>query len=80
MEAVGGVEEGELLRLAACVERGSSHPLAAAIIGLAAARGLPLSDPVTDSQLLAGQVRISRQGIGFWVWVPSRHTCQPADR
>jgi Cu+-exporting ATPase len=38
-----GIEESELLRLAASVERASEHPLAAAIVAAAAARGLPLA-------------------------------------
>jgi Cu+-exporting ATPase len=41
--ARGGVAEEELLRLCASLERGSEHPLAAAVLAGAAARGLPLS-------------------------------------
>jgi Cu+-exporting ATPase len=36
----GGVDESELLRLSASVERGSEHPLAQAILNAAKARGL----------------------------------------
>lgn len=39
---IGGVDENGLLRLAASVERGSEHPLAAAILGAANERDLAL--------------------------------------
>ena len=39
-----GVEEDELLRLAASIERASEHPLAAAIVAAAEERGLPLAE------------------------------------
>ena len=42
VSAVGEVAGDELLRLAASVERGSEHPLAAAVVEGAAARGLDL--------------------------------------
>ena len=43
--ALGGVAEDELLRLVASLERASEHPLAAAIVKGAAARGLALAAP-----------------------------------
>ncbi len=42
--AAAGVDENELLRLAASAERGSEHPLARAILGAAQERALALSD------------------------------------
>jgi len=49
-----GHDQGEWLRLAAAVERASEHPLAAAVVAGAAARGLAAS-PVTGFQALAGR-------------------------
>jgi P-type Cu+ transporter len=45
--AAEGFDEGEILRLAATVERASEHPLARAIVAAAETRGLDLP-PVTD--------------------------------
>ena len=42
VEPVGGFEEAEVLRLAAALERGSEHPLAAAIVEGAEERGIDL--------------------------------------
>jgi Cu+-exporting ATPase len=49
-----GVDENELLRLAASVERGSEHPLARAILDAAQQRGLALSD-VSDFDSPSGK-------------------------
>ncbi|MDQ3583671.1 MAG: heavy metal translocating P-type ATPase [Pseudomonadota bacterium] len=51
---VEGVGEAEVLRLAASLERGSEHPLAAAIVRGAEARGLGLN-PVAEFRSLTGQ-------------------------
>jgi len=51
--AVAGVEENELLAIAASVEHSSEHPLAAAIVAGAKDRGLALRD-VTDFQSTTG--------------------------
>jgi len=46
--------EADVLRLAACLERSSEHPLAAAIVASARERGLPVEEP-TDFQSVTGQ-------------------------
>ncbi len=45
IKAASGIDENELLRLAASVERSSEHPLASAIVAAAAARKLSLEEP-----------------------------------
>ncbi len=54
VEAVGSWEEAELLRLAATLEKGSEHPLAAAIVSGAVARDLTLG-VVTQFESITGQ-------------------------
>ncbi len=50
----GSARERDLLRLAASLERGSEHPLAAAIVAAAREKGLPLTD-VKDFQSMTGR-------------------------
>jgi Cu+-exporting ATPase len=52
--ATPGQSESELLRLTASLERGSEHPLAAAIVAGAHAKGLTLS-PVAEFRSLTGK-------------------------
>lgn len=52
--AVGGFEESEVLRLVASLERGSEHPLAAAIVSGAEAKGLQLA-AATDFRAETGK-------------------------
>ncbi|MGD2064655.1 MAG: copper-translocating P-type ATPase, partial [Nitrospirota bacterium] len=54
VDTANGFEEGDLLRLAASLERGSEHPLAAAIVAGAEERGVkPV--PVDDFQSITGK-------------------------
>ena len=54
VEALGGWDDKELLRLAASLERGSEHPLAAAIVKGAEAREISLAHP-SDFESLTGR-------------------------
>lgn len=54
IQAVDGQDESELLRLAASLERGSEHPLAAAITGEAKERGLAFA-AVDGFQAITGK-------------------------
>jgi Cu+-exporting ATPase len=64
----GGIAETDLLRLAAAVERGSEHPLGAAIIAGAAARGIDVA-PASAFQSVTGKgvtgrVALRRVAVG----------------
>ncbi|MDI3260745.1 MAG: heavy metal translocating P-type ATPase [Sinobacteraceae bacterium] len=52
-----GVDEAEVLRLAASLERASEHPLAAAIVRAATERGMALSDPAEFESFTGQGVR-----------------------
>ncbi len=54
LKAFGSIGQSELLRLAASLERGSEHPLAAAIVSGAQGRGLQLTD-AKDFQSVTGE-------------------------
>jgi Cu+-exporting ATPase len=54
IEPGAGISESEVLRLAASLERGSEHPLAAAVVQAATERGLDLA-PAADFQSLTGK-------------------------
>jgi len=59
IETVAGIDEGELLRLAASLERGSEHPLADAVLRAAKDRGLSLSEAVDfDSPVGRGVIGV----------------------
>jgi Cu+-exporting ATPase len=62
VETVGGVAESELLRLAASLERGSEHPLAAAIVAGAVERGMPIEEmaAVEEFSSLTGKGVVGR--------------------
>ena len=63
-----GIDEQTLLRLAASLERGSEHPLAAAIVSGAEERGLELNEAKTFESLtgkgVAGEVDDHKVSIG----------------
>jgi Cu+-exporting ATPase len=71
--AAPGMDERRLLRLAASVERGSEHPLAAAIVAGARARGVELAAPVafasTPGQGVEAEVDGSRVALGSAQWL-----------
>ena len=54
VESAGSLDQAEVIRLAASLERGSEHPLAAAIVEAAEERGVPLAS-ATDFQSHTGK-------------------------
>jgi Cd2+/Zn2+-exporting ATPase len=67
-----GVPEAELLRLAAAVEAGSSHPLARAVLAEAAARGIApppaRAAAAIPGKAVAASVEGRRIGVGSPAW------------
>ena len=61
VEPAGGLSEDELLRVAASLERGSEHPLAAAIVKGAEAKGLSLAE-AQEFQSVTGKGVLGRVG------------------
>ncbi len=57
VEAGDGVDQAELLRLAASLERGSEHPLAAAIVAEAQAQTLSLESPADFTSITGKGVK-----------------------
>lgn len=51
-----GFSKADMLKLAACLETCSNHPLAAVIVGHSAANQLPLDAEVSNSQVLPGEI------------------------
>jgi Cu+-exporting ATPase len=68
VRTLGTIGEDEALRLAASLERGSEHPIAAAVVAGAAARGLSLAPATAFSSVagkgVAGTVEGRRVAIG----------------
>ena len=83
--AMGTIEENDLLRLAAGLERASGHPLAAAVFAAAEARGLAIptvSDFVSDTGSgVQGSVegRSVRIGKGSYVGAGTEEDARAAD-
>jgi len=67
VEAAQGFEAAEVLRLAASLDRGSEHPLAAAIVAEAQRRGLALDAPQDFDSVTGIGVRGSVGGRALWL-------------
>src|SRR5205823_3215309 len=81
VEALAGVDENELLSLAAGLEKNSEHALAAAIVAGAAERAIAPAE-VSDFWSLAGQGVVGTSGgreiaIGNEAFMAERHVEMP---
>jgi len=83
VEAAGPWREGELLRLAASLERGSEHPLAAAVVAAAAERGVALAAAAEFEYQPGGGVRGVVEGhpvaLGTAAWLAAQGVDAGAD-
>ncbi|TLF53044.1 cadmium-translocating P-type ATPase [Halomonas urmiana] len=78
VEALGtGHDEGEILRLAAALERDSSHPIAAAILAHAARQGLTVPR-ASESRALAGSGVAGRVEARELSLITPRHLAEQA--
>lgn len=67
---VEGTDENKLLQLAAAVERGSEHPIAAGILGSAEEKGLPIPDATNFEAITGEGVRANINGKSVSVVSP----------
>ena len=78
---VGAGDTATLLRLAASLEQGSAHPLAAAIVARARADGLSLAQPqnvvTTAGRGLQGEVEGLRVQLGSVAWMKAQGQSAP---
>jgi len=84
IQADGAGDTAVLLQLAASLEQGSTHPLAAAIVARAKADGIALATPqnvvTTAGRGLAGEVEGSRVQLGSVTWMKEQgHSAPEAD-
>ncbi len=79
----GGLAEGELLRLAAAVEKGSEHPLGRAVVKAAENRGLALQVPSefqsAGGRGVQGRVDGAKIAVGKAEWIENEFGISMAD-